>query len=244
MSSKKIIFIADSYTVNPEDHSTDPAPTSKTLPEWYKKANRHYKDPSGNSYKDENGNNVSSWKSCPAMYDTMSAGYVFRTPCDIEFGVEHNAPYAKVLDEKFVNFIQVRPIMPEFQVPYGYHASHFAWWGEWAIKLPDGYSAIYCQPFNRNELPFLTTQGIVDSDTVNIFGTVPFFLAKDYPGGIVPAGTPFLQIFPFKREDWKAEYKYPSHQEIYNDNMANIAKFRVPEGGVYLKNVWKKRKYE
>jgi hypothetical protein len=36
------------------------------------------------------------------MYDTMSAGYVFRTPCDIEFGAENNVPYAKVLDENFL----------------------------------------------------------------------------------------------------------------------------------------------
>jgi hypothetical protein len=32
--------------------------------------------------------------------------------------------------------------------------------------------------------------------------------------------------------------------KIYNDNMDNIKKFRTSKGGVYLKDVWKRRKYE
>jgi hypothetical protein len=133
--------------------------------------------------------------------------------------------------------------MPGFKVPWGYDSYHFAWYGEWAVKLPKGYSAVYIQPMNRYELPFETTSGIIDSDTVNLFGTVPFFLAKDYEGTI-PKGTPFLQIIPFKRENWKSEYEYPDHMKIYTDNMANIEKYRTPKGGVYLNEVWERRKYE
>jgi hypothetical protein len=244
MNSKKITFIADSFTVNPYNHDTDPVPTSKTIPEWYLSANRYAKDPSGNDYVGPDGGKIHTWKSCPAMYDTMSSGYVFRTPCDIEFYLENGIPRARVLNPIFQNFIQERPPMPEFVVPWGYHKFHFAWYGEWAVKLPSGYSAIYTQPFNRYDLPFLTTQGIVDSDVVNLFGTVPFFLAKDWDMGILKAGTPFLQIFPFKRENWISEYEYPDHQQIYMDNMKNIEKFRKPKGGVYLNEVWSRRKYE
>ena len=243
MKNKKITFIADSYSVSKDDQLTNPTAVSKTLPDWYKKADRYYKDPLGNNYKDQEGNSVHSWKSCPAMYDTMSAGYVFRTPCDLEFYTKNDVPHVKILDEKFPNFVQERPPMPGFFVPYGYHDHHFAWYGEWAVRLPEGYSAIYVQPMNRYELPFETTNGIIDSDVVNLFGTVPFFLAKGW-SGILPAGTPFLQIIPFKRENWTSDYEYPDHMKIYNDNMDNIKKFRTSKGGVYLKDVWKRRKYE
>jgi hypothetical protein len=242
MSAKKITFIADSYEVTKNDRSTDPVAISKTLPDWYKKADRYYKDQNGNSYKDEQGNKMHSWKSCPAMYDLMSAGYVFRTPCDLEFIIENGIPRVKILDQRFENFVQERPPMPGFPNPYGYHEFHFAWYGEWAIRLPKGYSALYLQPMNRYELPFQTTSGIIDSDKVNLFGTVPFFLAKDW-SGILPAATPFLQIFPFKRQNWESDYEYPDQMKIYEDNVENIKKFRTPAGGVYLKDVWERRKY-
>ena len=241
--AKKITFIADSYDVVKSDDSSNPVPVSKTLPDWYKSADRYYKDPSGQNYKDPEGNNIHSWKSCPAMYDTMSAGYVFRTPCDIEFSKDSGIPKSKILSKKFANFVQDRPPMPDFQVPYGYHDHHFAWYGEWAVKLPQGYSAIYTQPMNRYELPFETTNGIIDSDNVNLFGTVPFFLAKDW-SGVLPKGTPFLQIIPFKRENWQSEYEYPDFMDIYKDNYENIKKYRTPKGGVYLNSVWNRRKYD
>ena len=244
MSSKKITFIADSYAVDPNDNETDPGPIVKTIPEWYRQAPRYYKDPAGNNYKDQEGNNIHSWKSCPVVYDGMGTGYAFKTPCDLTFTRDSRGiPHVQIMDDRFPNFVQERPPMPGFQVPWGYDQHHFAWYGEWAVKLPTGYSALYIQPMNRYELPFQTTSGIIDSDNVNLFGTVPFFIAKDFEG-ILPKGTPFLQIIPFKREDWKSEYEYPDHMKIYEDNMANIEKYRTPSGGVYLNQVWNRRKYD
>lgn len=244
MKASKITFIADSYAVDPNDNETDPGPIVKTIPEWYKEAPRYYKDPSGKNYKDPEGNNVHSWKSCPVLYDGMGTGYAFKTPCDLEFTRDSQGiPHVKILDDRFPNFVQERPPMPGFTVPWGYDQHHFAWYGEWAVRLPTGYSALYVQPINRYELPFETTSGIIDNDSVNLFGTVPFFIAKDF-SGILPKGTPFLQIIPFKRENWKSDYEYPDMMKIYNDNMANIAKYRTSKGGVYLNEVWDRRKYE
>jgi hypothetical protein len=244
MNSKKIVFIADSYSVDPKDNFSDPGPISKSIPEWYLSVDRYYKDPSGKNYKDQDGNNIHSWKSCPVVYDGMSSGYDFKTPCDLRFYRDsNNIPHVEIMDERFPNFVQERPPMPGFRVPWGYDEFHFAWYGEWAVRLPDGYSALYIQPINRYELPFETTSGFIDSDVVNLFGTVPFFIAKDFEG-IIPKGTPFLQIIPFKRENWKAEYEYPDPMKIYSDNIKNVEKYRTPKGGVYLNEVWKRRKYQ
>jgi hypothetical protein len=74
-------------------------------------------------------------------------------------------------------------------------------------KLPKGYSAIFAHPFNRIDLPFFTTTGVVDSDvffhTGEHSGNYPFYIEKDFEG-IIPAGTPMYQIIPVKRENWKS----------------------------------------
>jgi hypothetical protein len=134
--------------------------------------------------------------------------------------------------------------MPQFPHPRAYHAKHFAWWADWAVELPEGYSALYTHPLNRFELPFLTTSGIVDNDKVHLPGTMPFFWLKGVRG-ILPAGTPYAQIIPFKREHWESEVHVSSDTEaMIAKNKANSAKYRKPDGGVYQREVWERRKYQ
>jgi hypothetical protein len=175
----------------------------------------------------------------------MGSGYAYRTPCDIEFKENsYGQIEAKVLDEKNKDFIQVRMPMPGFKAPMGYHEVHFAWWADWAVELPAGYSALYSQPFNRFELPFITTSGIIDNDKVHLPGTMPFFVAKGFQG-ILPAGTPYAQIIPFKRENWESEIVDSiGYEDMLKKNMENSDKYRVPDGGVYQRDVWERRKYE
>jgi hypothetical protein len=222
-----------------------PKPTIQTIPDWYRKADRFAVKPDGEYWQDPMvGGKIPTWKACPAIFDIMGTGYVYRTPCDIEFYEENGTIKVKVLDDKNKDFIQVRPPMPQFVPPMGYHEFHFAWWSDWAVKVPDGYSVLYTQPFNRFELPFLTTSGIIDNDQVNLPGTMPFFVVKGFVG-VVPAGTPYAQMLPFKREDWHSEVDADiSHMKMSMDNQANSMKYRVPDGGVYQKQVWTRRVYE
>jgi hypothetical protein len=239
----KIKFVTNRGWLSEEDSSA-PKPTSKSLPEWYILADRFYKGPDGKSYVDPDGGKVPTWKACPAMYDILTTGYVYRTPCDIEFFMDNNNRIsAKVLDPKYFDFIQDREKMPQFDGPRGYYEKHFAWFPDWAVEVPEGYSVLYSQPYDRYDLPFLTTSGIIDNDKVNLPGTMPFFVAKDWTG-VLPAGTPYMQMMPFKREDWTSEYVKESGLSIIKKNIVNSEKYRVPDGGVYLRDVWEKRKYE
>jgi len=239
----EIKFVANKGWLTEDDLSA-PKPTSKSLPDWYISAHRFYKKPDGESYIGPDGGKVPTWKACPAMYDILTTGYVYRTPCDIEFFLDKNNKIsAKVLDAKYLDFIQDRDPMPQFKSPMGYHEKHFAWYPDWAVEVPDGYSVLYSQPYDRYDLPFLTTSGIIDNDKVNLPGTMPFFLVKDWVG-VLPAGTPYAQMMPFKREDWQSEYVKESGLAVVKKNMKNAEKYRVPNGGVYLKDVWEKRKYE
>jgi hypothetical protein len=224
-----------------------PSPTIKTIPEWYRKADRFAVNPmTGKPWEMPDGSGkIPTWKACPAVFDIMGTGYVYRTPCDIEFYEDSAGQIqAKVANPQNADFLQDRPAMPQFVAPPGYHQKHFAWWADWTVELPEGYSALYTQPFNRFELPFITTSGIIDNDKVSLPGTMPFYVVKGFTG-VIPAGTPYAQILPFKREHWVAEFDVDlSYEDMVQKNMANSEKYRQPDGGVYQKEVWERRKYE
>jgi hypothetical protein len=43
----------------------------------------------------------------------------------------------------------------------------------------------------------------MDSDQYSTSGNIPFFIKEDF-SGVIPAGTPFAQIIPIKRDSWTA----------------------------------------
>lgn len=246
METNNIKFVINRPWLNLESPSK-PSPTIKTIPDWYRKADRFAVNPmTGKPWEMPDGSGkIPTWKACPAVFDIMGTGYVYKTPCDIEFFEDASGQIqAKVMNPENADFLQDRPPMPQFMPPMGYHQKHFAWWADWAVELPEGYSALYTQPFNRFELPFLTTSGIIDNDKVSLPGTMPFYVVKGFTG-VIPAGTPYAQILPFKREHWVAEFDVDiSYEEMMKKNMANSDKYRQPDGGVYQKEVWERRKYE
>ena len=238
----KIKFISNSPWSHKKSISA-PKPSSKEIPEWYLSADRYAKKDNDEYYVDpQNGGKIPTWKACPAIYDILGTGYLLKTPCDINVFEKNNKIHAEVKEDKYNFFIQKRDAMENFQSPIGYHKEHFAWWPDWAPSLPDGYSALYTQPFNRFDLPFLNTSGVVDNDVVDVPGTIPFFVIKGWTG-VLEAGTPYVQIFPFKREDWEHTHKEMTYNSIYKRNIENSEKFRVKDGGAYLNKVWHRRKY-
>jgi hypothetical protein len=98
-------------------------------------------------------------------------------------------------------------------------------------------------PMNRFDLPFLNTTGIVDSDKVHLLGSFPFFIVDGWEG-LIQAGTPYLQVLPFKREDWEHRIDTLNQHEMYNQMVNNSKFYRQPDGGVYKSKVWSRRKYK
>jgi len=244
MKTNKITFTANKVWLSLESKSL-PKPVIKTIPGWYRKADRFAKDEStGNFYIGPDGGKIPTWKACPAIFDIMGSGYSLNTPCDIDFFQGSNGLEFKVASVKYSDFIQSRSEMPQFEHPKGYYKNHFAWTCDWQIKLPEGYSALYSQPFNRFELPFLTVSGIVDNDKVNMPGSMPFFIVDGFEGTI-PAGTPYAQLLPFKRENWESDIvEQNDGSEIMIQSIENSKIYRKPDGGIYKNEVWEPRKYE
>ena len=239
----KIKFVSNRFWLN-KDSDSCPKPILKTIPEWFRKADRFAINPHTNEpwINPQDGGKIPTWKACPAIFDVMASGYALRTPCDIEFYIKNENISVKVLNSQYQDFCGSRDPMPQFDHPEGYYKEHFAWWMDWAIEVPEGYSVLYTHPMNRFELPFLSTSGIVDNDKVNMPGTMPFFVRKGWTG-IVKAGTVYSQIFPFKRESWISEIIIEDPNKLYQKNMENIKKYRVPDGGIYKNEIWEKRNY-
>jgi hypothetical protein len=238
-----INFISDKPWLTKESKSK-PIPTSKLIPQWYKEADRFAKDPNGEYIIKEDQSKKLTWKSCPVILDIITTGYTFVTPCDIEFFV-NNAGQIDVKIENILynRFVTGRSPMKHFHHPEGYYKHHFSWMPDWAVKVPDGYSVLYVSPLNRYDLPIMTVSGIIDNDKVNFPGQLPFFLQEGWTG-VLPAGTPYAQLIPFLREDWKSEINITPSSQIIKDTAENKKRYRVPDGGVYQKEVWTKRTYE
>jgi hypothetical protein len=244
MDSQEIKFISNRFWQS-DRTNTKPSSASKTMPEWYTKAERFITNPdTGEYYQDQDGGKISSWKACMPFMDAMMTGYFMYTPCDIEFYLDEQGDIRhKINDNKNESFCNERTPMLGFYQPDGYYLNHFAWFIDWGTILPSGYSALYTTPFNRFDLPFINTSGVIDNDVVNLNGNLPFFLREGWTG-VIPKGTPFVQIFPFKRENWKSSIVIEDPMVIPQKNIDNAAKYRIPDGGVYKNVDWHRRSYE
>lgn len=240
--TNKVIFHS-SKMFNDKSLEFAPCPAAKVVPKWWHDADMYIKDEDGNPLANWSGKGkMPGFKACPAILDGFTTGYVLRTPCDMEFYEKRGRVKVK-LPVGFEDFVGERPPIDGFMVPHGYDAQHFHWFANWGPELPEGYSMLYIPPMNAFELPFVTVAGIIDSDKVTNSGLIPFFLRQGFTG-IIPAGTPYLQMIPFKRDDWEMEIITYKPEEIFKKHRENAKIFRTEEGGVYKKLFWTRRKYK
>lgn len=214
------------FGYHPFKEELQPVPAVRKLSDWYSELTRF-----------ENG--MPSLKGCSPFFDAISAGYMLLTQCDIEFYQNGNRISVRVLDDAYEAFVEDRDkyaILP-FPEVHGHSMDHFHWWPSWSMTLPEGYSAFYIHPLNRYELPFITTNGIVDNDKFSVPGRVPFFLREGFTG-IIPSGTPYMQVIPFKRDDWSMSITHLEYDDaVKRIDDANEAYRKAGHSG-YRKNDW------
>lgn len=171
------------------------------------------------------------------FFEGMYSGYIYLTPCDIEFYISNERIDFKIQDE-YKNFITKRSPMSEYEVPYGCHEEHFAWLPQWGVEVPEGYNVLYMTPFNGQGLPFVNTMGIINNDKTHHPGNLPFFIKKEF-SGIIEKGTPYLQVIPLKRENWVSGKKIldPETIEFFKPGSGRIQ-------NLYKDKIWERTKYE
>lgn len=188
-------------------YSEPPQPALNFIPEWHRVLPKYSEGKNFVNYGGS-GNNLTV-KSCLPVTDAFTSGYIISSFYDMQV-TRNNAGKPQIswaLSNRNVSPQLVQSNQPRkhnFVNIDGYDDSEFSWLPVWCIKTPKGYSSMFVHPLNRIDLPFYTIGGVIDTDGWGDAGKHPFMFKKGWEG-IIPSGTPLIQVIPFKREDWNSK---------------------------------------
>jgi hypothetical protein len=230
MFDKEIEFSAhEDYFALQEDY---PIPTKLNIPEWYKKLNHSVLN--------------KTVKGCMPFLDTLTSGYLFKIPQD--FNVRHNIDNKNEKGEVFKDSFQTFGLHDQSQIllakninlnsgidthsinqvegsPFIEKNKNLPFYkiiNPWKIKTPEGYSCLFVPPLNNSDDRFSIIPGIVDTDTFPNEINFPIIINGDkYPvlDTIIKKGTPYVQIIPFKRDNWEMTVKPREQKEVQNSRL-------------------------
>jgi hypothetical protein len=215
-----------------------PKPAKEYIPDWYKEA-KSYLTPNGKKEPGIDGSYMTTVKRCMPVWDMMTAGYIIETPYDIYVRQTPEGPFFQwsAKDAMAVQNIE------QFQNhPYSKNINYaIRIVIPWSIKTPKGWSIMVMEPQHHEPGPITCASGIVDTDDYSL----PFnmFLKLRDPNfeGMIPAGTPFLQIIPFKRENWESELGTNKERTKFT---ADGQKFLRVFFDRYKKFWWQRKEYK
>ena len=197
-----------------------------SIPYWYKEIERFYeKEP--------------TVKHCIPFLDALTTGYFIALGKDVYVTQTPHGPSIRYEDLPSPVDDRGPGSTGKMSPPEGYDEEHFVWQTQVAINLPEGYSALFTHPLNRFDLPFITLSGIVDGGMNVHGGNIPFYIKKGFEG-LIPAGTPIIQVIPFLRENWESKPK----KGLWNKSLLNTSNEDYAKGRWYLRNHHYKKSYK
>jgi hypothetical protein len=250
MFHKEIEFSAhENYFYLEEDY---PVPIKLNIPEWYKKL--------------ENEFNNSTIKGCMPFLDTLTSGYLLKIPQD--FHIRHNVDVKNEKGETFkdsfqtfglykishlietqkINLnsrIEAHPIKQVEGAPFlekNKNLPIYKILNPWTIKTPKGYSCLFVPPLNNSDDRFSIIPGIVDTDQFSLEINFPIVVNGDkYPvlETVIKKGTPYVQVIPFKRDEWKMKIIPRSQKNLKNAGLF----YNLTLLNRYRNKYWKKKSW-
>lgn len=232
---KKIKF---TDVINPKGTLEKPRPASEYIPEWYKKS-KSYLNESGKKVPSLDGFPTSTIKRCMPLWDMMTAGYIIETPYDIYVRQTPEGPlfqwgYVKAIEFQPKEQLQDHPWFKDEE--FGIRILH-----PWSIKTPKGWSVFILQPTHRDNLPLEVIPGIIDTDMYSVPTNVFIKLTDKSFEGLIPKGTPLIQVIPFKRESWISSLGKEKERNTY---LADVQKLGIVFFDKYKKFFWQRKVYK
>jgi len=245
-----------------KDAIEKPAPAAKFMPNWYKNlpafGNNDKKGIGFNILNDGtfDGETSMTAKKCVPLQDAFGLGYVIPLWADLLITVDK--PSEKGIDEPaYIQFNWSNNSEPITDHNAGQLGKDYPWpvpiedipggraWkfnNPWTIKTPPGYSCIFTTPFNRPELTIKVMTGVVDTDTYQTRINFPFIFNAPSGEYLIEAGTPLVQVIPFKRDSWNSTIRHETKKDEQQRGVVdNKLKMRFKEG--YKKFFWSKKKF-
>lgn len=180
-----------------------PKPAINLLPEWYKKTKSYYGKDGNVNFSFAEKMSSRTIKKCMPVVDSLSTGYIIETYCDILVQRNKEGKIFYSVSEEFPR-VEEHPVI---QAPYHPEMNNNAYpkiINPWSIKTPPGYSCFFIPPVHSSNKYFKVLEGVVDTDKYISPINFPFVLNDVNFEGVIPAGTPVVQIIPFKRDTWKS----------------------------------------
>jgi hypothetical protein len=227
MFNKEIEFSAHEDYFNLKEEY--PTPIKLNIPEWYKKL--------------EHSTLNRTVKGCMPFLDSLTTGYLLKMPQDlhIRHNVDNKNEKGEVFKDSFQEFalLDVRNILVakginlnsgmevhttkqlegSSLVEKNKNLPFYKILNPWKIKTPKGYSCLFLPPLNNTDDRFSIIPGIVDTDVFSIEVNFPIIINGDkYPilETTIKKGTPYVQVIPFKRDNWKMIIKSKKQKEVQN----------------------------
>ena len=217
-------------------------PATNVVPEWFKKLKNNYTLESGPGYMLNgdpkypiaNSKNPNTVKRCPGVFDFIHAGYI--VPSWSDFLIKPNG----IDQEPTVEYSYALKDFPGVGGhPYA-QAEGAPFWDNsvkdivklispWNVSVSKGVSLMLIQPYYHNSTNFTVMPGLMDSDLDMISNrSIQIFIKINTPDKdiFIERGTPLLQIFPFKRSDYKFECVTRPTEDMYKDfNVLEVKDF-------------------
>lgn len=189
----RIEFICDKeeYGAIPE-----PEPASKHLPEWYRHLPHQASGRDARISLDDK-----TARKCAPLLDAMTAGWIMKLPYETEVSIDRSTKQMQVRSrgsEELTTIFPWRAVGGE-RSDFDYPPIQINL--RWIVKVPPGHSLFVVPPLNRDEYAdlFRPYAGFIDADKrFNQMNTVIQW-QRDYTG-VLDAGTPLVQIIPFRRD--------------------------------------------
>lgn len=213
-----------------------PITAKENLPEWYQKSvsyidNKKAKIRINNTYV-----TTATIKKCMPVYDAITTGYLILSWADIEIFNKDGVIHYKISEPILTDHnIKQAPEHPSLDKKDDLIAKFINTWG---IKTPIGYSCLFIPPAHRNNVINIMP-AVVDTDTYNLSVHFPFTLKDRTFQGVIPKGTPLVQVIPFQRNTWEMkieEFSKEAYETIYN-------KLHETEYNGYKNNFWTSKDY-
>lgn len=237
----------EDYFETKEDY---PIPIKLNIPEWYKKL--------------EHSVSKITIKGCMPFLDSLTTGYLLKMPQDLH--IRHNVDntnekgfkfkdgfqtyglhdHTNILWSKKINLnsdLQIHNIKQLEGSPLLEKNKNLPFYkilNPWKIKTPKGYSCLFVSPLNNSDDRFSIISGIVDTDTFPNEINFPIVINGDkYPvlETTIKKGTPYVQVIPFKRENWKMKLKSRTQKEVENSRIF----FGLKLLNIYKEKYWNKK---
>jgi hypothetical protein len=199
--------------------------------------------------------------------DSLTSGYLLKMPQD--FHVRHNVINKNEKGEQFKDSFQTYALHDQSQLLHfkkinlnseldvhsikqlegsplidkNKNLSFYKIINPWKIKTPKGYSCLFVPPLNNSDDRFSIIPAIVDTDVFPIEINFPIIINGDkYPilETIIEKGTPYVQVIPFKRDNWKIKLIPREEKEVQNSRLF----YGLKVLNIYKEKYWNKKSWK